>query len=461
MNSSVQTEASAEASAEALITAALDRIPAPAQAVALIHQGRLIYVQEAGDATTQSVFRLGTLSHALTAYAAYHVLNKHLHTPINDLLKNLRVDAPDGGTITPHHLLTHTAGLGTARSLWALVRNDTLHKAGTRTPHLATHYNGVLKGQVAPGEKWCFSNDGYAVLGQAIAEVSGQPYPDAMQAHVFTPLKMHNATFNAPTLTGYKHNGRTPAPPMDAALLPALGVCASLDDLVAFVAAIFEADVFSTPHFQLDSRLPGMAYGLRAQKINGQRIAWLNGQIPGFSSALCIAPQTQTAAILLANAPTDGALSALARRAVLTLMNADVAPIAPDEAPSAPVTTDFRGYYAPSPGLLTNIEVWGAYGGGLSVRRSKNAWVIRGQMNPAESHPLQATDDAHAFTIGASAHAPLIVFQPGTDGHAARLEIGLFALHRRAWHNSLGARLMMAVLVLFLLFGLIVGIMVS
>jgi CubicO group peptidase (beta-lactamase class C family) len=440
---------------EAYLQSALERIPAPAQAVALIHHGKLIYTEEIGDATAQSVFRLGTLTHALTAYAVDTLLHDHQHADINALQSAVRVEAPNHQPITPHHLLTHTAGLGTARSLWALIRNDSLQEAGAPCPDLATHYHGKLKGIVPPDEKWCFSNDGYALLGEAIAQVSGMSYPDAMQQYVFSPLNMRHAAFNAPSLSGYKRNGKTPIKPMDAVLLPALGGCASLEDLIAFVAALFDRETLMTPHLQRDDRLPNMGYGLRVQTANGQKVAWSNGQITGYSSAICIAPESQTAVILLANSSTDGALGTIARRAVLTLIDAQPQIQSKPNMTSKPL--NLTGYYAPSAGLLTNIELWGAYGGGLRVQLRGGQWRIHGQMNPTESHPLQATEDEDAFRVGDSPHAPMIIFADEINGQPHQLTIGLFTLYRRGWWHSLGAKLIMAIGLLFLLFMVIVG----
>lgn len=452
------------ARAEAFITAAHERLNPPAMVAALIHDGRLIYTLEAGESadgeatTAQTAFRLGALTHALTAYAITRQFAAGTltpDTPAADVLHSFALSA-DGVTIG--HLLTHTAGLGTARSVRALVRHDAVQPAGRPAPTLAEHYGGALHARTRAGEKWCFSNDGYAVLGQILADVTAQPYADAMRETVFAPLRMAGATFNAPTIAG---GGRYRRRPVSAVLVPALGACASLDDLVRFVVALFDTPEMTAPHHQLDPRLPAMGYGLRVETVGAARVAWLNGQIGGFSAALCVAPHSQTAAVLMANKRTDGGLGTVARRAVLGLCGLSDDP-APTDDPAPAGDVDLRGYYAPSAGLLTNIEVWSAYGGGVNVGRRGAGWALSAQIDPMEKRDLTPAGAPDAFRYRSAGGNPLVVFDiDATNGRARALHIGLFTLYRRPRWHSLGWRLLLATAALLLIFAALVAAIIA
>lgn len=437
--------------AETLLQTTFERLNAPSMIGAIIHEGQLQLVLESGDATRASRFRLGTLTQTLTAYAILqHLTPDQLHQPINTWLKAFHVEAP--APITPHHLLTHTSGLGAARSLSALVRNTTVQPTHQPLPDLNTYYQGTLKAQVKAGEKWCYSHDNYAVLGQILADMHDKPYQTVMQDSIFQPLGM-TTTYNAPTLDGYKTDRRTRVEE-NTPLLASLGACASLDDLIALIGILIQNPALTTPYYQTHHQLPAMGYSLRTQDIQQTRLAWINGQISGFSGALCLAPQTQTAVILLANIPTESALGSVARQAVMKLL--DITPTPPKPAPLQ-ANISLKGYYAPTAGLLTNIEVWNAYGGGLTIKQRNQAVKIAAQIDPTINRELNPTADPHLYYFTSSQNQPSWVavdFDP--TGKAERLHIGLFTLHRRPVYQSLGAKLIFVIFLLLALFFMIV-----
>jgi CubicO group peptidase (beta-lactamase class C family) len=437
--------------AEALIQNAFEKINAPSMIGAIIHHGQLQYVLETGDATRTSQFRLGTLTQALTAYAILHHLTpEQRHQPITTWLKAFDIQSP--APITPHHLLTHTSGIGTARSLAALVKNDAIQPADKPIPELSVHYRGTLKAQIEAGGKWCYSHDNYAVLGQLLADMHNKPYSTLMDETVFQPLNMQT-TFNTPTLDGYKTNRQTIIQ-QTSPLLGALGACASLDDLIQFVGALFQSPMLYQPYYQTHPHLPAMGYGLRLQAIDQTKLAWLNGQMAGFSGALCLEPDSQTAVILLANMPTESLLGSVARQAVLNVLNRT--PSAPQPAPNQP-NLRLKGYYAPSAGLLTNIEVWNAYGGGVNIHQKGGQVKISAQIDPTRHRPLIPTiqPDLYYFTTAKNQPSWVAIgFAP--DGTAQHLHIGLFTFYRRPFYESLGMRLLFLTFLLLTIFFIII-----
>jgi CubicO group peptidase (beta-lactamase class C family) len=98
-----------------------------------------------------------------------------LDTPVVCLLKSVRLSGRFASNVTLRHLLTHTAGLETFRSVGDFL-SDT-HGLGLpaskQIPTLAEFYgrNGLCVERV-PGTTWMYSNHGYALLGQIIEGIS-------------------------------------------------------------------------------------------------------------------------------------------------------------------------------------------------------------------------------------------------------------------------------------------------
>ena len=174
----------------------------------------------------------------------------------------------------------------------------------------------------------------------------------------------------------------------------------------------------------------------------------------GFSGALCLEPNTQTAVILLADMPTEGVLGSVARGAVLNIL--DITP-APPQSLSAPSTPKLKGYYAPSAGLLTNIEIWNAYGGGLSIHHKRDGLKIAAQIDPTVHHPLYPTPQPDLYYFTTAKNQPSwVAIEVDPDGTVQRLHIGLFTFYRRPSYESLGVRLLLLVVLLMVLFVIII-----
>ncbi|HEY4165870.1 MAG TPA: serine hydrolase domain-containing protein, partial [Reyranella sp.] len=116
-----------------------------------------------------------------------------LDAPLSDYVPLFALVAPatrDSAPVTVRHLLTHTAGfvtddpwgdrvLGMSReALDALIETGTLF---ARPPGLAFEY----------------SNLGYALLGRAITNVTGEPYQSFIRRTLLQPLGMMRTTFDA------------------------------------------------------------------------------------------------------------------------------------------------------------------------------------------------------------------------------------------------------------------------
>ena len=150
-----------------------------------------------------------------------------LDAPANDHLRAVRL-ADD--SVTVRELLSHTGGV-----------DNPVPVFGDSIPDLATLMGAVIscdgpRGTVQP------SNGGYAVLGQLIADVTGQPYARAAARLVLDPLGMRDSRFpESPAdigpgaVTGYTvtaDGALEPFPPQVSAVPAIAGLWSTGADLV-------------------------------------------------------------------------------------------------------------------------------------------------------------------------------------------------------------------------------------
>jgi len=170
----------------------------PGLALAVIRDGQLVKSQGYGLANIEldvpvkpeTVFQLGSIGKQFTATAIL-LLAEEGKLSLDDKIAKYFPTAP--GTwrnITIRNLLNHTSGL-------ADYTDDTYIRPGGLIPLRAELTDDeifrrftTLPFDFKPGEKWKYSNTGYAILGFLIHKVSGQSYGDFLDARVFKPLGM-------------------------------------------------------------------------------------------------------------------------------------------------------------------------------------------------------------------------------------------------------------------------------
>src|SRR5580658_224539 len=185
-------------SVDSYVAAQLREQHVPGVALAVIRDGRVVKSQGYGLAnielnvpvTPDTVFQLGSIGKQFTA-AAILMLAEDGKLSLDDkITRYFPAAAPRWNAITIRHLLNHTSGL-------ADYTDDKYVAPGGLTPlHEDLTDEEILRRfrtlpfDFRPGEKWSYSNTGYAILGFLIHKVSGQTYGDFLEARVFKPLGM-------------------------------------------------------------------------------------------------------------------------------------------------------------------------------------------------------------------------------------------------------------------------------
>jgi CubicO group peptidase (beta-lactamase class C family) len=151
-------------------------------------------IAEAVPLTDHSSFSLASVSKQFTAMGIMLLAQRRKLT-LDDSVATHIPELADYREVTIRQLLQHTSGMpdhmGLADAHWD-ARN--LLTMADLIDLLRRHR---LPLDFPPGERFAYSNTGYALLGEIIARVSGQPYPDFMANEVFQPLGMNDsAAFN-------------------------------------------------------------------------------------------------------------------------------------------------------------------------------------------------------------------------------------------------------------------------
>ena len=212
-----------------------------------------------------------------------------LDDPANRHLRAIRLA---DGAVTIRELLSHTGGVASPGELFA-----------GRVPSLLA-LTGPVMACGGPRGSFAYSNGGYAMLGQLIADVTGTPYPDAAAALVLGPLGMAGSSFpaswpEAGAVTGYRVTGDgtfEPAPAEVSTLPAAGGLWATAPDLVRFGlgwASLLPGELAreaTRPHAVQRAGGPEVGLGWllnRPRDVSGQV-----GGGPAASSSLIVVPST-------------------------------------------------------------------------------------------------------------------------------------------------------------------------
>ncbi|HWV24193.1 MAG TPA: serine hydrolase domain-containing protein [Thermomicrobiales bacterium] len=129
-----------------------------------------------------TAFEAGSIGKSFTAIAFLQLEAEgkvDLQAPITRYLPWFEVQS-EYEPITVHHLLTHTSGVnggsdfvpGAPYEVWAVRRMRTF---------------------AAPGERFCYSNLGYKVLGLALEAIERKPYAQIIRERILDPLGMESS----------------------------------------------------------------------------------------------------------------------------------------------------------------------------------------------------------------------------------------------------------------------------
>lgn len=304
-------------------------------AIAVVKDGQLFFAKGYGYADVensipidpyQTIFATGSNGKVLTWTAVMQLVEQgklDLDADINTYL-DFRIPDTYPQPITLKHLMTHTSGFENRLLDSAVMDRKDIVPA---REWLVSHMHARVR---PPGETAGYSNFNAMLGGYIVARVSGQPYEEYVQKHIFDPLGMTHSTVELEMPVGLRPFASKSYTYVDGAFQPfpdylvqpavlASGFHqASVTDMARFMIAFLQNGVYSdgdtevrileestarqmqstlyTPH----PRLNGTAYGLFDFSDNGQRTLGHSGETPPTKHSLMLLVPDQHMGIYVA-----------------------------------------------------------------------------------------------------------------------------------------------------------------
>lgn len=288
--------------------------------VTVVYRGKILFARGYGFQDVDkglavdprsTLFRPGSVSKMFTWSALLQQVELgrvSLDADVNTYI-DFRIPEYQGKPVRVRDLLQHTPGMSDTGGLTA------------PSPDKITPYPEWLKARI-PQRLWpagteiAYSNYGAALAGYIVERVSGEPFADYVEKHIFTPLGMTSTTFREPLppalaprmATGYRvKDGKFEARPFElfSPVMPAGSGTSSAPDMARFMMAMLNGGALgkarilkpeSVRLLMADSfanapDLQGMAHGFFVVREKGPRLVGHGGNTGDFHSNMILAPE--------------------------------------------------------------------------------------------------------------------------------------------------------------------------
>jgi len=306
-----------------LVLREMKRSGVPGMSVAVVQNRKVIKLKGYGYAnvehkvkvTPATVFEIGSVGKVFTAALVMKLVEAG-KVNLDESIRTYLPEAPMAwDKVTVRHMLAHTSG----------IPRDFPNRVDRQRDYSEAE---LLKMQsdipleFQPGEKWSYSNVGYAMLGYLCSKVGGKDRGDLLSELLFKPAGMTTARIISDSeivknrAAGYFINDgkflNQPWEPPTSRARGSSGVYVSLTDMVKWNAALDEDKVLSSrtkTQMWTSAVLNGgsktdYGFGWMVPVINGHKCMGHSGGMPGFVASYRRFPDDQLAVIVLANSNT-------------------------------------------------------------------------------------------------------------------------------------------------------------
>lgn len=299
-----------------------DKPDMPGCALAIIHEGEIIYKRGYGLAnleydipiTPSTVFDIGSVSKQFTAACALLLEYQgklKLEDDISKYLPELTYKQP----ISLLKLIHHTSGIPEYLELMSF--------AGM------PFYNDYPEAQIieliakqpldfTPGKMHAYSNSGYFLLAEIIARASGKSLNEFASEHIFKPLGMNSTQFYDDHTRIVKNRAMAYTPTDDSFVLEHYkfdvvgdgAMHTTVEDLFLWDQNFYKnkleggrafIEKMLTPGKLNSGKSTGYGFGLYTRKYRGQTLTFHNGGWGGYASEFSRFPEQKFSIIVLSN----------------------------------------------------------------------------------------------------------------------------------------------------------------
>lgn len=382
----------------------------------------------APDANVQ--FRIGSITKTFTAVLVLRLRDEGLLDLADPLEQHLPGTAAGHATI--RELLSHTAGLAAEPPgpWWE------------RTPgSLRPELSDLLEEQpfrYPAGERFRYSNPGYALLGALVARLRGEPWGEVLRHEVLEPLGLIRTALlpQAPHAGGFAVHPwadvMLPEPLTDTGeMAPAGQLWSTAADLCRWAAFLVGGDDKVLAAGTLaEMRRPASApegdwtlchgLGLEVKRQDGRLLVGHTGSIPGFVAGLWASESEDLAGVALANVTSGTSAGTIA---------ADLVRIVAEHEPRFPAP--WRPFTDADPSLLalTGPWYWGTRSLAVHLRAGGELELREPATASAPTRLRPEADGSWTCLDGYYAGEPLRVGH-AADGSVTHLDLGGLILTR-------------------------------
>jgi CubicO group peptidase (beta-lactamase class C family) len=240
-----------EAWVDGFLPYAIQRGDIAGAVVAVVKDGQVLFEKGYGYADVKrrrpvdparTLFRPGSVSKLFTWTAVMQLVEQgklDLDRDVNTYL-DFKVPEAFGAPVTLRNAMTHTAG-------FEEVDKNVITSDSTDILPLDTFLKAWTPTRIfPPGKVPAYSNYATALAGYIVQRVSGEPFDQYVERHIFAPLGMEHASFRQPLPPRLRHDAAegydqassgTPKPYEMVAPAPAGSLAASGDDMARFMIA--------------------------------------------------------------------------------------------------------------------------------------------------------------------------------------------------------------------------------
>lgn len=278
----------------------------------------------------RTLFRMASITKSVTATAIMQLVENgkiDLKRDIASYMPDVKIANKTGKPVTVEHLLTHTTGFDFTDINSVpphIVQNGEIPLAD----FIRVNAPAVVR---TPGEIYRYDNLASSMQGYIVQNVSGEPFEDYVEKHIFTPLKMERAAFRMDSdvisdlATGYNVDQHPIKPyPNVPTIAPEGGMFASGTDMANFITAHLNKGRFGSSRIMKEETaklmhqthydaagIPLTSYGFESffhSSHNGQTVIGKGGDLEGYHSWLWLLPDRNVGGLIVVNSDASASI---------------------------------------------------------------------------------------------------------------------------------------------------------